>query len=370
MPSSPTSNRYACLSVEDVDTDTIEQVEVVKDIPELRKRRVHRKRWERRLPKKYIVASTPSEKSLMLDIEVESTDNGLKRATKSLLDCGATGLFMDRKWVTTNNLPSRTLTTPIPVFNVDGTPNEAGAIREIVDVILRFEEHTERAQFAVTSLGNQDMILGYSWLEEHNPDVDWKAKIVSMSRCPPRCSVFRRDQKEQRWTTRIAAAQIRKCRMGSFPVLIEEIEDEDNRRHPEGRYPGQGPILEDVSSLFPDDLPDLQGDDEDDDVEEEDEPEFEQGDTEDVKSARIEDDDRIFVATIHPEDPSFFVRATSTISQRLAEAFSANSEKKSFKDLVPESLHEFEDVFSKESFDSLPERRKWDHAIELERADD
>jgi len=34
---------------------------------------------------------------------------------------------------------------------------------------------------------------------------------------------------------------------------------------------------------------------------------------------------------------------------------------------VPESLHDFEDIFSKESLDSLPDRRKWDHAIELER---
>ena len=34
---------------------------------------------------------------------------------------------------------------------------------------------------------------------------------------------------------------------------------------------------------------------------------------------------------------------------------------------MPESLHDFKDVFSKESFNSLPDRRKWDHAIELER---
>ena len=32
-----------------------------------------------------------------------------------------------------------------------------------------------------------------------------------------------------------------------------------------------------------------------------------------------------------------------------------------------ESLHNFKDVFSKESFDSLPDWRKWDHTIELER---
>jgi hypothetical protein len=34
---------------------------------------------------------------------------------------------------------------------------------------------------------------------------------------------------------------------------------------------------------------------------------------------------------------------------------------------VPPSLHAYADVFSETAFDSLPERRKWDHAIELER---
>jgi hypothetical protein len=34
---------------------------------------------------------------------------------------------------------------------------------------------------------------------------------------------------------------------------------------------------------------------------------------------------------------------------------------------VPTTLHEYADVFSETTFDSLPERHKWDHAIELER---
>ena len=33
---------------------------------------------------------------------------------------------------------------------------------------------------------------------------------------------------------------------------------------------------------------------------------------------------------------------------------------------IPEYLREFEDVFTKESFDTLPEWKPWDHAIELE----
>ena len=33
---------------------------------------------------------------------------------------------------------------------------------------------------------------------------------------------------------------------------------------------------------------------------------------------------------------------------------------------IPDYLRDFEDVFSKESFNALPERKVWDHAIELE----
>jgi hypothetical protein len=47
------------------------------------------------------------------------------------------------------------------------------------------------------------------------------------------------------------------------------------------------------------------------------------------------------------------------------EAFAKNSKLKGFEDIVPTTLHKYAD--SETTFDSLPERRKWDHAIELER---
>ena len=36
-----------------------------------------------------------------------------------------------------------------------------------------------------------------------------------------------------------------------------------------------------------------------------------------------------------------------------------------FSKRVPEEYHEFADVFAKKDFEKLPERRSWDHAIEL-----
>jgi hypothetical protein len=52
----------------------------------------------------------------------------------------------------------------------------------VVDVVLRYQDHLEHAVFVVTSLGRQDIILGLTWLCEHNPEVNWKTAKVKMSR--------------------------------------------------------------------------------------------------------------------------------------------------------------------------------------------
>jgi hypothetical protein len=80
-----------------------------------------------------------------------------------------------------------------------------------------------------------------------------------------------------------------------------------------------------------------------------------------------EEDDRVFMAMVHPVDPHHFVCALSMVSGRLAEAFAKNSKPKGFEDMVTTSLHTYADVISEMALDSLPEHRKWDHAIELER---
>jgi len=49
---------------------------------------------------------------------------------------------------------------------------------------------------AVSSLGKQSLILGYNWLKDHNPKVDWKKEEVEMTCCPLRCERERTQQKE------------------------------------------------------------------------------------------------------------------------------------------------------------------------------
>src|SRR5882724_7669304 len=73
-------------------------------------------------------------------------------------------------------------------------------------------------------------------------------------------------------------------------------------------------------------------------------------------------DDQIFVQFIDiwSED----IKATQTISQKLAEA-SGDNHSTRFEDIVPKPYQEFQDVFAKEAFDKLPNWKQWDHTIEL-----
>jgi hypothetical protein len=87
----------------------------------------------------------------------------------------------------------------------------------------------------------------------------------------------------------------------------------------------------------------------------------------DADYIEIEEGDCIFMAMVHPVDPQHFVCALSTLSGRLAEASAKNSMLKGFHEIIPTALHSYEDVFSETAFNTLPQRRKWDHAIELER---
>ena len=47
------------------------------------------------------------------------------------------------------------------------------------------------------------------------------------------------------------------------------------------------------------------------------------------------------------------------------EQLSLNPEDPIFEERVPAHYHEYKDVFDKKDFDQLPERRIWDHVIEL-----
>jgi hypothetical protein len=238
------------------------------------------------------------------------------------VDCGATRLFINREYVKSNRLPTKKLSWPIPVFNVDGTANEAGSISEVVELIIRYDGHSERALFSVTSLGRQNMILGITWLREHNPEIDWRTGKVEMTRCLPRCCIGCRDElRTERCNSKKEEVSINACQTGPFSELSEETSNEE-------------PPISDL----PFDL---------------------------------EDGDHVWATGLLPE--AQYIQATSTISQRLAKSFSRQTESNPVlptggagsRDPLPDYVKMFGQVFSEEGFTKLPKQEPWDHVIEL-----
>jgi len=130
-------------------------------------------------------------------------DTSELHSVKALLDCRATGSFIDRDFVHLKGINTWTLSCNIPIFNVDGSPNEAGQISEVVDIVLRYKTYSKRMLLAVSGLGKQSLILGYDWLKNHNPRIDWEKEEVEMTRCSLQCEGGRTLRKEQTRQKRI-----------------------------------------------------------------------------------------------------------------------------------------------------------------------
>jgi hypothetical protein len=226
-------------------------------------------------------------------LEIEPTDNAVKLSLDGLVDCGATSDFIDSEYVKASGIPVCRLLQPIPVFNVEGSPNEAGFIRDVATLVLRYKGHSERVQLAVTGLGKQKLILGYSWLWKHNPEINWDTWEVKMSRCPSGCTTCVDKARAEHKQAKTIARIVRQLRAGLVPTICAI--DTDNR------------LGKDDDDKFGEDLPELLLDDLDDS---------------DDKDNPLKDGDRVFYTQFSPPED---IRATSTISQRLSASGKATS---------------------------------------------
>jgi len=169
-------------------------------------------KWEKRLPKLFAISALDIRgTSLLLPVEIGTTDTSELHSVKALLDSGATGSSIDRDFVCSKGMNTRTLSRNILVFNIDSSPNKAGQISEVVDMVLRYKTHSERMLLAVSGLGKQSLILGYDWLKDHNPKIDWEKGEVEITRCPLQCEGGRALRKEQTRQKRTELRALRLC---------------------------------------------------------------------------------------------------------------------------------------------------------------
>jgi len=122
-----------------------------------------------------------------MNVEIEKIDTHEGRIVKTLLDSGATRMFMSKSLAQKRRYRLIKLDQPLQVRNVDGTSNSKDAITHEVEVNMFYKGHVKRVRMDICKLEKTDMILGMPWLAVHNPEIDWEKREVRMMRCPLLC---------------------------------------------------------------------------------------------------------------------------------------------------------------------------------------
>jgi len=93
------------------------------------------------------------------------------------------------------------------------------------------------------------MILSFTWLDKHNPEINFRTQSIKMTRCLPRCCIgCQTERKGERNAKEEDAARINTCQMGPFPAFVEDADEEEDELKEEPEH---------LSDVEPDDSNEL-----------------------------------------------------------------------------------------------------------------
>src|ERR1700678_3278251 len=115
--------------------------------------------------------------------------------TKVLLDTGAEGLFMDKNYAEEHDIVLQKLLNPITPSNIDGTLSHAGQITHFTWIQAKIDKRKLLEKLWITNLGSSDVIFGFPWFKENNPQIVWKTGRVQLPKADLDTSILLRIDK-------------------------------------------------------------------------------------------------------------------------------------------------------------------------------
>jgi len=108
-----------------------------------------------------------------------------------LVNSGCTYTGIDEQLVKDKRIQMRPINFSFEVFNVDGTKN--GEVTRVTSLEIKINGYKEQLEAAVTDLNRTDMFLEHDWLVKHNPEVNWKNRMIRFTRCLESCKMKHQD---------------------------------------------------------------------------------------------------------------------------------------------------------------------------------
>ncbi len=107
-----------------------------------------------------------------------------KAEQEVLVDSGATDNFISEKLLKRMKIGKIPLKKPRYIWNIDGTHNKSGSIKEYIDLQVQVGPKKEEMHFLVTHIGEDELVLGYPWLAAFQPKIDWKNAVLDETQQP------------------------------------------------------------------------------------------------------------------------------------------------------------------------------------------
>ena len=260
-----------------------------------------------------------TERSFIIPLQVTGDGKNADQnfILKTLIDCGAQGRFIDKKLALKKGITLTKLKTPVTPINVDGTENRSGKIEYVTWLNLYFDNIKMVTRLLVTNLEKEQIILGLSWLQEYNPIIDWTKGTIEIPTSKPTRSF----DKMMLRSLEIARAEIIPLapEKPSWEEVYEELDF--------------SPILTPLSPEEPI-----------------------------LLNINKEKEAAINWIKIFEDEERVWINAKTNLTHKLAHK--AGIPEQPPKE-VPKEFLEFKEVFEKKPSEWMPERKKWDHPIDL-----
>ena len=260
--------------------------------------------------------------------------------TLGLIDSGAGGMFIDQNYARKVGFEILRLPSPMRALNVDGTENKQGTIRTYVALEMEINDRKFPIQLLVTGLGKERIVLGFPWLREQNPDINWKTGEFK----------WREPEKRRFFGPRVRNVTLEK--LSKLP--IEEGDSQNDRlTGPVDNTPeSAGGDLSSIKSpkTSAEEVPD------------------EEERRNHTTNPLTKDEDGLlisFVEEMDEEVDDIWVNSKMTTSIEFHAKYDEQKRDLPLNEQIPPEYHDYLDIFDEKKASRFPASRPWDHKIDL-----